>query len=157
RIVIRAVHDTAGIRCPTPRFLGACVTDPLTTLILAAGEGTRMRSRTPKVLHPLGGRPLIDHAVRAAAGLDPRHLLVVLGHGREAVAEYLGTLGKQLDSDITTTVQHEQHGTGHAVSCGLDALPAELSGTVLVSYGDVPLLDTATMRALAAQHDADGN
>ena len=116
-----------------------------------------MRSRTPKVLHPLGGRPLIDHAVRAAAGLDPRHLLVVLGHGREAVAEYLGTLGKQLDSDITTTVQHEQHGTGHAVSCGLDALPAELSGTVLVSYGDVPLLDTATMRALAAQHDADGN
>src|SRR5699024_9451702 len=130
------VRSAAGVRCLPPRFLGACVTGPLTTLILAAGEGTRMRSRTPKVLHRIGGRPLIGHAVRAAAGLDPQHLLVVVGHARETVTGYLGALGNQLGRDIATTVQHEQHGTGHAVSCGLDALPAGLSGTVLVSYGD---------------------
>lgn len=116
-----------------------------------------MRSRTPKVLHPIGGRPLIEHAVRAAAGLNPAHLLVVVGHGKEAVTGHLDTLGKQLDTDLTTAVQRDQHGTGHAVSCGLDALPPQLAGTVLVSYGDVPLLDTATMRSLVAQHTADGN
>lgn len=116
-----------------------------------------MRSRTPKVLHPIGGRALIEHAVRAAAGLDPVNMLVVVGHGKETVTGHLDTLGKQLGTDIATAVQHEQRGTGHAVSCGLDALPTQLSGTVLVSYGDVPLLDTATMSALTAQHSADGN
>ena len=128
------------------------MTGPLSTLILAAGEGTRMRSSTPKVLHPIAGRPLVEHAVRAAAGLDPDHLVVVIGHGREAVGTQLAKVGEALGREVGTAVQAEQKGTGHAVSCALATLPTELTGTVLVSYGDVPLLDTATLGALLAEH-----
>lgn len=130
---------------------------PLHTVILAAGEGTRMRSSVPKVLHPLAGRPLVEHAVRAAAGLDPADLVVVVGHGREAVTEHLDGTAKRLGRPITCAVQDEQHGTGHAVACGLASLPAGLTGTVLVSYGDVPLLDTPTLSALLAEHAGEGN
>jgi bifunctional UDP-N-acetylglucosamine pyrophosphorylase/glucosamine-1-phosphate N-acetyltransferase len=133
------------------------VTGSLSTLVLAAGEGTRMRSTTPKVLHPIAGRPLVEHAVRAAAGLDPEHLVVVVGHGREAVSAHLDQLGKVLGRPVTTAVQEVQHGTGHAVSCALAALPAGLTGTVMVSYGDVPLLDTATLSALLAEHREQGH
>ena len=128
------------------------MTGPLSTLILAAGEGTRMRSATPKVLHPIAGRPLVEHAVRAAAGLDPEHLVVVVGHGREAVGERLAQVGAALGRAVGTAVQAEQKGTGHAVSCALATLPADLTGTVIVSYGDVPLLDTATLGALLDEH-----
>ncbi|HEY3472271.1 MAG TPA: bifunctional UDP-N-acetylglucosamine diphosphorylase/glucosamine-1-phosphate N-acetyltransferase GlmU [Amycolatopsis sp.] len=128
------------------------MTGPLSTLILAAGEGTRMRSATPKVLHPIAGRPLVEHAVRAAAGLDPEHLVVVVGHGRELVGERLAQVGDALGRAVGTAVQDQQKGTGHAVSCALATLPADLTGTVLVSYGDVPLLDTATLGALLAEH-----
>ncbi len=121
-------------------------------VVLAAGEGTRMRSVVPKVLHPLAGRPLVEHAVRAAAGLDPDHLAVVVGHGRDAVVGHLQGLAAALNRPIETPLQSEQLGTGHAVSCGLDVLPAELTGTVLVSYGDVPLLDTATLAGLLDAH-----
>ncbi|NKQ56677.1 bifunctional UDP-N-acetylglucosamine diphosphorylase/glucosamine-1-phosphate N-acetyltransferase GlmU [Amycolatopsis sp. K13G38] len=133
------------------------MTGPLSTLVLAAGEGTRMRSTTPKVLHPIAGRPLVEHAVRAAAGLEPEHLVVVVGHGREAVAEHLDQVGKALGRPVTTAVQEVQKGTGHAVSCALDALPGGLTGTVVVSYGDVPLLDTATLSALLAEHRDSGH
>ncbi|MEU4517284.1 bifunctional UDP-N-acetylglucosamine diphosphorylase/glucosamine-1-phosphate N-acetyltransferase GlmU [Amycolatopsis sp. NPDC024027] len=128
------------------------MTGPLSTLILAAGEGTRMRSSTPKVLHPIAGRPLVEHAVRAAAGLNPEHLVVVVGHGREAVGERLAAVGDALGRTVGTAVQAEQKGTGHAVSCALATLPADVTGTVLVSYGDVPLLDTATLGALLDEH-----
>ncbi|WP_328604385.1 bifunctional UDP-N-acetylglucosamine diphosphorylase/glucosamine-1-phosphate N-acetyltransferase GlmU [Amycolatopsis sp. NBC_00345] len=130
---------------------------PLSTLILAAGEGTRMRSSVPKVLHPIAGRPLVEHAVRAAAGLDPEHLVVVIGHGREAVGAELARVGGVLGREVTTAVQAEQKGTGHAVSCALRELPDGLTGTVLVSYGDVPLLDTETLSALLAEHTGSGN
>ncbi|TNC29544.1 bifunctional UDP-N-acetylglucosamine diphosphorylase/glucosamine-1-phosphate N-acetyltransferase GlmU [Amycolatopsis alkalitolerans] len=133
------------------------MTGSLSTLVLAAGEGTRMRSKIPKVLHPIAGRPLVEHAVRAAAGLGPQDLVVVVGHGRETVREHLDQLGKTLGRAITTAVQEVQHGTGHAVSCALDALPAAVEGTVLVSYGDVPLLDTETLAALLAEHEENGN
>ncbi|GAA4671266.1 bifunctional UDP-N-acetylglucosamine diphosphorylase/glucosamine-1-phosphate N-acetyltransferase GlmU [Amycolatopsis dongchuanensis] len=133
------------------------MTGPLSTLVLAAGEGTRMRSATPKVLHPIAGRPLVEHAVRAAAGLHPEHLVVVVGHGREAVSAHLDQLGKALGRPITTAVQETQQGTGHAVSCALATLPEGLTGTVLVSYGDVPLLDTETLAALLAEHRDEGN
>ena len=121
-------------------------------IVLAAGEGSRMRSAIPKVLHPVAGRPLVEHAVRAAAGLDPRHLAVVVGHGREAVTAHLQAVAAVLGRAIDTPVQAEQRGTGHAVSCALDVLPADLTGTVLVSYGDVPLLDTATLAGLLEAH-----
>ncbi|TDD91908.1 bifunctional UDP-N-acetylglucosamine diphosphorylase/glucosamine-1-phosphate N-acetyltransferase GlmU [Saccharopolyspora karakumensis] len=131
--------------------------EPVSTVVLAAGEGTRMRSATPKVLHRIAGRPLVEHAVRAAAGIDPDQLVVVLGHGRDAVAEHLSSVSDSLDRPITTAVQEEQLGTGHAVSCGLSELPDGLAGTVLVSYGDVPLLDAGTLRAMLDEHAASGN
>ncbi|MGX7825367.1 bifunctional UDP-N-acetylglucosamine diphosphorylase/glucosamine-1-phosphate N-acetyltransferase GlmU [Actinokineospora sp. 24-640] len=125
---------------------------PLTSVVLAAGEGTRMRSATPKVLHPVGGRPLVEHAVRAAAGLGPEHLVVVLGHGRDAVGAHLASV-----SDCATAVQETQDGTGHAVACGLAVLPQGLAGTVLVTYGDVPLLDTETLAGLLTAHVEEAN
>ncbi|GAA3999832.1 bifunctional UDP-N-acetylglucosamine diphosphorylase/glucosamine-1-phosphate N-acetyltransferase GlmU [Allokutzneria multivorans] len=130
---------------------------PVNAIVLAAGEGTRMRSATPKVLHPLAGRPLIDHAVRAAAGLDPAHLVVVVGHGRQAVGERLEGTAHQLDRKIVTAVQEEQNGTGHAVGCALATLPAGADGTVVVTYGDVPLLTTETLEGLLAEHRDQGN
>ncbi|HEY0638688.1 MAG TPA: bifunctional UDP-N-acetylglucosamine diphosphorylase/glucosamine-1-phosphate N-acetyltransferase GlmU [Pseudonocardiaceae bacterium] len=117
-------------------------------IVLAAGEGTRMRSATPKVLHRVGGRSLVGHAVAAAAGLEPEHLVVVVGHSRERVVEHLGGLG----TPVRHAVQPEQNGTGHAVRCGLEALPPDFAGTVVVTYGDVPLLDTGTLRALLDAH-----
>ena len=130
---------------------------PVSTVVLAAGEGTRMRSSTPKVLHRIAGRSLVEHAVRAAAGTDPDHLAVVVGHGREAVTEHLEALAGALGRKVTVAVQAEQKGTGHAVSCGLAELPHDLGGTVIVSYGDVPLLDTQTFQALLAEHASAGN
>lgn len=125
----------------------------LAVVILAAGEGTRMRSSKPKVLHELAGRTLVAHAVSAAAGLDPEHLLVVIGHGRDQVAAHLDGL----PATVTAVVQEQQLGTGHAVRCALAELPPRFGGTVLVSYADVPLLDTATLKLLADTHAAAGN
>ncbi|MGH3871990.1 MAG: bifunctional UDP-N-acetylglucosamine diphosphorylase/glucosamine-1-phosphate N-acetyltransferase GlmU [Pseudonocardiaceae bacterium] len=128
-----------------------------TAIVLAAGEGTRMHSAIPKVLHPLAGRPLVEHAVRAAAGLIPEHLVVVVGHGRDAVDAHLRTVEAALGREVRAAVQAQQHGTGHAVCAALAVLPVELSGTVLVSYGDVPLLDTATLSGLIAEHHRSGH
>ncbi|MFI9816308.1 bifunctional UDP-N-acetylglucosamine diphosphorylase/glucosamine-1-phosphate N-acetyltransferase GlmU [Saccharothrix variisporea] len=133
------------------------VPTPVSTIVLAAGEGTRMRSATPKVLHRIAGRSLVEHAVRAAAGTDPDHLAVVVGHGRAAVTEHLDSLSHALDRKVTVAVQEQQKGTGHAVGCGLAELPADLTGTVLVTYGDVPLLDAATLSDLLVQHGKAGN
>jgi len=111
-----------------------------------------MRSSVPKVLHELAGASLVAHAVSAAAALWPEHLVAVVGHGREQVAAQLAELSSRLAVPITTAVQERQRGTGHAVRCGLAALPADFGGTVLVTYADVPLLDTATLRALLDEH-----
>jgi bifunctional UDP-N-acetylglucosamine pyrophosphorylase/glucosamine-1-phosphate N-acetyltransferase len=129
----------------------------VSTIVLAAGEGTRMRSTTPKVLHRIAGRALVEHAVRAAVGVDPDHLVVVVGHGRQLVAEYLDGLSGDLDRKITVAVQEEQRGTGHAVGCALAALPEVETGTTIVTYGDVPLLDGDTLTQLLAEHDSAGN
>ncbi|HEX4702034.1 MAG TPA: NTP transferase domain-containing protein, partial [Pseudonocardiaceae bacterium] len=134
---------------------GGTQPNPVSTIILAAGEGTRMRSAIPKVLHRIAGRTLVDHAVRAVAGIDPDHLVVVVGHGREQVTEHLVEVTKNVGRPVTVAYQEKQRGTGHAVSCALNELPVELAGTVLVSYGDVPLLTTNTLRTLLAAH-ADG-
>jgi bifunctional UDP-N-acetylglucosamine pyrophosphorylase/glucosamine-1-phosphate N-acetyltransferase len=126
----------------------------VTSVVLAAGEGTRMRSATPKVLHRIAGRTLVEHAVRAVAPLDPHNLVVVVGHGRDQVAAHLDAVAKDIERPITVAVQDVQRGTGHAVACGLAELPADLTGTVVVSYGDVPMLDAATLRALLDEHAA---
>jgi bifunctional UDP-N-acetylglucosamine pyrophosphorylase / glucosamine-1-phosphate N-acetyltransferase len=120
---------------------------PAAVVVLAAGEGTRMKSAIPKVLHSVGGRSLIHHAVAAAAALDPEHLVVVVGHGRDQVKAHLAEVAPQ----AATVVQDQQRGTGHAVDCALRDLP-ELSGTVVVTYGDAPLLTGETLRSLVAEH-----
>jgi bifunctional UDP-N-acetylglucosamine pyrophosphorylase/glucosamine-1-phosphate N-acetyltransferase len=129
---------------------------PGAALILAAGEGTRMRSAVPKVLHPIGGRSLLGHAVHAVAELDPEQLVVVLGHGGEQVREAVAALGDELARPVTVAVQEQRLGTGHAVQCGLAALPGGITGPVLVTYGDVPLLSAETLAALMTEHTASG-
>jgi bifunctional UDP-N-acetylglucosamine pyrophosphorylase/glucosamine-1-phosphate N-acetyltransferase len=130
---------------------------PAAVVVLAAGEGTRMRSATPKVLHPVGGRSLLGHALHAAAGAGPDHLVVVVGHGREEVGTHCQQIGAELGREVRTAVQDRRRGTGHAVAVGVASLPAAATGTVLVSYGDVPLLDAPTLRALVAEHDDAGH
>ncbi|SDG17435.1 bifunctional UDP-N-acetylglucosamine diphosphorylase/glucosamine-1-phosphate N-acetyltransferase GlmU [Pseudonocardia oroxyli] len=127
---------------------------PAASVVLAAGEGTRMRSATPKVLHEIGGRSLLGHAVHAVAELEPEHLAVVVGHGRDEVTAALLRIADEVARDIHTAVQEQQNGTGDAVRCGLAALPADLTGTVLVTYGDVPLLDAATLREVLSTEAA---
>ena len=112
-----------------------------------------MRSATPKVLHRIGGRSLLDHAVSAARGLAPEHLVVVVRHQRDAVVAHLS----QVAADALPVDQDEVPGTGRAVACGLAALPADLSGAVVVTSGDVPLLDTATLESLVSQHHSRGD
>lgn len=103
---------------------------PAAVVVLAAGEGTRMKSATPKVLHEISGRSLVGHVVAAAGALEPEHLVVVVGHAREQVTAHLADAGPQ----IRTAVQHEQNGTGHAVRVALEGLPA-LTGTVVITAG----------------------
>jgi bifunctional UDP-N-acetylglucosamine pyrophosphorylase/glucosamine-1-phosphate N-acetyltransferase len=125
---------------------------PAAVVVLAAGEGTRMRSAIPKVLHPVGGRSLIHHAVAAAAALVPDHLIVVVGHGRDQVKAHLA----EVAPEAATVVQDQQRGTGHAVDCALRDVPG-LHGIVVVTYGDVPLLTGATLQSLVAEHERAGN
>lgn len=121
-------------------------------ILLAAGAGTRMVSDTPKVLHELGGRSMLSHCLRAAAGLNPRHLVVVLGHAHDRIAGPVAELAQALDCRIDIALQDQQLGTGHAVLCGLSALPDDFTGSVVVTSGDIPLLDTATLQALVDAH-----
>lgn len=124
-----------------------------------------MRSATPKVLHRIAGRTLAEHSVRAAAGVHPSTLSVVVGHGREAVSEQLERISATIEYPIGTCLQERQLGTGHAVSCALEHLSSTasepgshaLTGTVLVTYADIPLLDATTLAALLAEHRERGN
>jgi bifunctional UDP-N-acetylglucosamine pyrophosphorylase/glucosamine-1-phosphate N-acetyltransferase len=125
---------------------------PAAVIVLAAGAGTRMRSRTPKVLHPLCGRSLLVHAIEAARGTSPDQLVAVVRHEREKVADHLA----EHAPDVLIADQDEVPGTGRAVQCGLERVSAD-SGTVLVTYGDVPLLDSATLSALVAEHEGTGS
>ena len=112
----------------------------LAVVVLAAGQGKRMRSSLPKVLHPLGGKPLLAHVLDAARQLEPEQLIVVHGHGGEAVRSAVA------GSAIEWVEQAERLGTGHALA---QALPRVKRGaTVLVLNGDVPLVRPDTMRAL---------
>ncbi|MFF0306830.1 bifunctional UDP-N-acetylglucosamine diphosphorylase/glucosamine-1-phosphate N-acetyltransferase GlmU [Streptosporangium sp. NPDC004379] len=125
---------------------------PAAVIVLAAGEGTRMKSKTPKILHELCGRALVDHMLAAARGLEPERLIVVIGHERERVREHLARTGP----DTQAVVQPEQRGTGNAVRVVLETT-GTVDGTVLVTYGDTPLLRTETLAALLERHDRDGN
>ncbi|MFC9951373.1 bifunctional UDP-N-acetylglucosamine diphosphorylase/glucosamine-1-phosphate N-acetyltransferase GlmU [Streptomyces prasinus] len=126
---------------------------PAAVVVLAAGEGTRMKSATPKVLHDLCGRSLVGHVLAASGELEPENLVVVVGHAREQVAAHLADIAP----DARTAVQAEQNGTGHAVRMGLEELGGSVDGTVVVVCGDTPLLTGETLRRLSATHSADGN
>ncbi|HEX8772330.1 MAG TPA: bifunctional UDP-N-acetylglucosamine diphosphorylase/glucosamine-1-phosphate N-acetyltransferase GlmU [Pyrinomonadaceae bacterium] len=124
---------------------------PLDVLVLAAGLGTRMRSRTAKVLHKLGGRPLVAHVCRTATALSPtlRHIYVIVGHQAEKVKEAVqAELG---ENGARFIMQTEQRGTGDAVMAARSALQGADS-TLLVLSGDVPLIDAQTLGALLHQH-----
>jgi bifunctional UDP-N-acetylglucosamine pyrophosphorylase/glucosamine-1-phosphate N-acetyltransferase len=126
---------------------------PAAVIILAAGGGTRMRSSTPKVLHRIGGRSLVGHAVAAARGLRPDRVVVVVRHDRDRVAAHVG----QLDPQAIVADQDEIAGTARAAECGLEALPADLGGTVIITMADTPLLTSATLQELSDHHREDGS
>ncbi|GHF77067.1 bifunctional UDP-N-acetylglucosamine diphosphorylase/glucosamine-1-phosphate N-acetyltransferase GlmU [Streptomyces thermoviolaceus] len=126
---------------------------PAAVVVLAAGEGTRMKSATPKVLHEICGRSLVGHVLAAARELEPENLVVVVGHAREQVTAHLA----EADPQVRTAVQEKQKGTGHAVRMGLEELGGAVDGTVVVVCGDTPLLTGETLRRLAATHAEDGN
>ncbi len=115
----------------------------LEIVILAAGQGTRMRSTLPKVLHPLAGRPLLAHVLDTAASLSPQQTHVVVGHGADKVVEQIGPR-----DGLKWVEQREQLGTGHAVDQAMAAI--DDAATVLVLYGDVPLVRGETLQALLA-------
>jgi bifunctional UDP-N-acetylglucosamine pyrophosphorylase/glucosamine-1-phosphate N-acetyltransferase len=122
-------------------------------VVLAAGEGTRMKSPAlPKVLHGFAGRSLLGHALAAAAPLDAAHTVVVVGHRRDEVTAHLA----EIATDAVPVVQAEQNGTGHAVRLALAAVPEDVTGAVVVVPGDAPLLTADTLARLVGTHTAAG-
>ncbi|MCF5674360.1 NTP transferase domain-containing protein, partial [Pseudomonas syringae] len=111
----------------------------LDIVILAAGQGTRMRSALPKVLHPVAGNSMLGHVIHSARQLSPVGIHVVIGHGADSVRERLAA------DDLNFVMQDKQLGTGHAVA---QALPALSADTVLILYGDVPLIEVETLQRL---------
>lgn len=128
---------------------------PSAVIVLAAGAGTRMKSETPKVMHPIGGRSMVEHAIAAAQDLRPQRLAVVVRHQRDKVAAHVTAF----DPSVTIVDQDDVPGTGRAVEVGLLGLDesATVEGTVVVTYGDVPLLRSETLKELIAVHELDGN
>ena len=125
---------------------------PAAVIVLAAGEGTRMKSALPKVLHPLCGRSMLGHAIAVARDLEPERLVVVVGHARDQVSAHV--TGQAPDARIV--IQDHQGGTGHAVRSVIETV-GEIPGQVLVTYGDMPLLRAQTLAALAREHEQAGN
>src|SRR5215469_3374777 len=159
RFDVASLSGVAGDDCPGKcsaryprRPLRVSESRPAAVIILAAGEGKRMKSRIPKVLHPLCGRTMLGHALATVGELDPERLVVVVGHGRDQVSEEVGRQQPQ----ARVVVQEEQLGTGHAVRMVTEAIGV-LPGTVLVTYADMPLLRAQTLRELADRHRAAGN
>jgi len=114
----------------------------LEIVILAAGQGTRMRSSLPKVLHPVAGNSMLGHVIHSARQLDPQRIHVVIGHGADRVRERLAA------DDLNFVLQDQQLGTGHAVA---QAVPFITADTVLILYGDVPLIEVETLQRLLEQ------
>ena len=125
------------------------MTDPrLAVVILAAGQGTRMKSALPKLLHPIAGAPLVAHVLATARALEAAHVVAVVRHERDRLVDAIVAEVP----DATVVDQDEVPGTGRAVELAVAALPADYDGDVLVLNGDVPLLDAATLASLIAVH-----
>src|SRR3954468_7462902 len=120
-----------------------------TVVVLAAGEGKRMKSATPKMLHPLLGRTLLGHVLTAAGAAEADRTVVVVGHRADQVRAHLSEIAPA----AVPVLQAEQNGTGHAVRIALEAV-REAAGTVVVLNADVPLLRPETVAALIEAHEA---
>ncbi|MFM1957845.1 MAG: bifunctional UDP-N-acetylglucosamine diphosphorylase/glucosamine-phosphate N-acetyltransferase [Actinomycetota bacterium] len=125
----------------------------LAVVLLAAGEGTRMKSATPKVLHEIAGLPLVGHVLSTAHSLGADHVVAVLRHERERIENYV----KAFYPNTTIAIQDEIPGTGRAVEAALDQLPKDFVGDVAVLSGDVPLLDVASIEQLLEIHRGSQN
>src|SRR6478735_5308070 len=123
--------------------------DNLTVIVLAAGGGTRMKSKTMKVLHPVGGRSMIGHVLHAVQAVEPTSIGAVVGHQREQVGPHI----TELVPSAVLAVQETQDGTGHAVRVAMEA-SGTTTGTVIVAAGDTPLLEGESLRAFAEEHHA---
>ncbi len=123
-------------------------TRPAAVVVLAAGQGTRMKSELAKVLHAMCGRTMLGHVLAAVQPLDPAMTLVVVGHGRDQVVSQLA----EIAPDARPVEQAEQHGTGHAVRLALESSPELTEGSVLVLPGDAPLLTADTLGLLHDRH-----
>lgn len=121
-----------------------------TVVILAAGEGTRMKSQRPKVLHEIAGRSLLGHVLAAVETLTPKHVRVVVGSGREKVEEHIAAIAPK----VTTVFQEHRGGTGHAAQLALADLKP--SGTILILAGDTPMLTGESLAQLLEGHHAGG-
>ena len=129
---------------PISNYLGEDMRE-IGVILLAAGQGTRMRSDLPKVLHPLGGKPLLLHALRTAQRLKPSRIAVIIGHGADRVRQvYSG-------GDVSWAIQEQQLGTGHAVLCAREAFE-DFAGDIVILSGDVPLIRETTLRAMVEHH-----
>jgi bifunctional UDP-N-acetylglucosamine pyrophosphorylase / glucosamine-1-phosphate N-acetyltransferase len=121
----------------------------LTVIVLAAGGGTRMKSKTMKVLHPVAGRSMIGHVLRAVQAVEPTRVVAVVGHQREQVGPHI----TELLPSAVLAVQETQQGTGHAVRVAMEAA-GTTTGTVIVAAGDTPLLEGESLRVFAEEHEA---
>ena len=117
----------------------------LDVVVLAAGKGTRMKSSLPKVLHPIGGKPMLGHVLDAARQLNAEQLNVVIGHGSQSVVDQF------VEDDISFCYQLEQLGTGHAVQQVIPKLRP--NAVTLILYGDVPLIQVETLKKLIGAVD----
>jgi len=119
----------------------------LAAIILAAGKGTRMKSKLVKVMHPLAGAPLIEYPLTAAQEANASQIVIVIGHQADALRDFFADR-----KDISFALQAEQNGTGHAVACAAPLLGG-FNGNVLILCGDVPLTKTETLRDLLQRHE----
>jgi bifunctional UDP-N-acetylglucosamine pyrophosphorylase / glucosamine-1-phosphate N-acetyltransferase len=122
---------------------------PVAVIVLAAGEGKRMKSSRSKLLHEIAGHSMLSYAVTAATEVQPEHIVVVVGHLRDQVEAHLAEIAPH----VLIAVQDQQLGTGHAVQVALGQL-ADLDGDLIVTYGDVPMLTGETLAALVEEHRA---
>jgi bifunctional UDP-N-acetylglucosamine pyrophosphorylase/glucosamine-1-phosphate N-acetyltransferase len=125
-------------------------TNSVAAIILAAGKGTRMRSKRAKVLHELGGEPMIARAIRAVAALEADPIVIVVGHQAREVEAAVKFPNARF------ALQEPQHGTGDAARCGLGQIPANFTGDVLITYGDSPAITSSTLRTFLDAHRKSG-
>src|SRR5882724_7027678 len=142
-------QHVAAIKCGRIRGEDGAGMAELLSIILAAGEGTRMRSAIPKVLHPVGGLPMVSHAIRAAQAAGSTQIAVVIGTGHDEVRAAVATVAPH----AAVFTQAERHGTAHAVQQAREAFAAT-AGNVIVLYADTPLVSSATVATITAKLDA---